>query len=80
MQLRKRLSAMEACGAGEPKLRELTRLLQQHFQAAQADGVHESRAIVFTSLRNGVAGICEALNNLEGDLISARCGLEHAHT
>ena len=76
VQLRGRLASMTKLGRGEPKQLKLIEVLQAHFAQAAAEGEAGgvSRAIVFTTLRDSVEGICDALNALEGECISARCG------
>ena len=64
---------MADTGRGEPKLTELSRILEAHFRGAAADGVRDSRAIVFTSMRDGVAGICGVLSDLTSGVVSVRC-------
>ena len=73
VQVCKRLKAMAATKGANPKLEKTIELLQEHFESALRDNVRESRAIVFTTLRDGVNALVEALNELPGDQISARC-------
>lgn len=65
---------MTKLGRGEPKQLKLIEVLQAHFAQAAAEAApgSVSRAIVFTTLRDSVTGICDALNALEGDAITAR--------
>ena len=65
---------MAECSRGDPKLAKLVEILEAHFERAAASGLHESRAMVFTSKRNGVEVICELAAKLASGLIRARCG------
>jgi hypothetical protein len=64
---------MASCGHGDPKLAKLTEVLEDHFRSVKENGIRESRAMVFTSMRDSVSGICDALNELGGGLMSAKC-------
>ena len=75
VQVCKRLKAMAATKGANPKLEKTIELLQEHFESALRDNVRESRAIVFTTLRDGVNALVQALNELPGEQISARCAL-----
>lgn len=74
-QLRAQLFGLRAAGQGDPKAAKLAELLEAHFRGATASGLDgESRAIVFTSLRDSVSGLCDALNRLPDGIVTARCG------
>ena len=63
---------MDRMGKGKPKLKQLVEILQEHFAKAARDGVTNSRAMIFTTMRDGVADICATLNALPEDLIKTR--------
>lgn len=63
---------MASCGHGDPKLVKLIEVLEDHFRSVKEEDVKESRAMVFTSMRDSVSGICDALNELGGGLVSAK--------
>lgn len=73
LQVRARIGAMAECSRGDPKLAKLVDVLEAHFERAAAQGLRESRAMVFTSKRNGVEIICELTGRLASGLIRARC-------
>jgi ERCC4-related helicase len=75
MQVRKKLAAMGSGSSDDPKRAKLTEILEQHFQTAAKTGVVDSRAMVFTSLKDGVADICSWLNALQSGTISSKCDL-----
>jgi hypothetical protein len=75
MQVRKKLAAMGSGSSDDPKRAKLTEILEEHFQSAATRGVADSRAMVFTSLKDGVADICSCLNALQSGTISAKCVL-----
>lgn len=64
---------MNKCGQGEPKITKLVEVLKGHFERARAEGIQDSRVMVFTNLRDGVATIQDSLNELVESGISARC-------
>ena len=71
--LRTRLQHAAASSGAGPKVDTLVTVLRDHFEQAAAEQLKESRAMVFTSMRDGVAGIVAALNALPGSVVSARC-------
>ena len=63
---------MDQCGQGNPRYARLHEVLRAHFEGAAAACLSESRVIVFTTMRDGVAGICASLAQLSDGLIKAR--------
>ena len=74
VQVRQRLKLLAAGGDDDPKLHELQAVLLKHFAGMKAEG-KTTRAMVFTSLKDGAEHICSALNAMEGNIVIAR----HAH-
>jgi hypothetical protein len=72
-QARAKLQLLGNSAQGDPKLVELQAVLAQHFASISPARRGQSRAMVFTSMRESVSGICEALNTQPGSVLSARC-------
>eukprot|EP00892_Ulva_mutabilis_P006080 jgi/Ulvmu1/3844/UM018_0060.1 len=70
-QERQRLKSLAARGEDDPKLHELQAVLLEHFARMKREG-NTTRAMVFTSLKDGAEHICTALNAMEGGVVMAR--------
>ena len=70
-QTRRRLEALADSGVDDPKLQELREVLLKHFKTFAEQG-KTTRAMVFTSLKDGAESICSALNAMTGNLVIAR--------
>lgn len=71
VQTRRRLEALADSGVDDPKLQELREVLLKHFKAYAEQG-KTTRAMVFTSLKDGAESVCSALNAMSGHLVVAR--------
>ena len=71
VQVRDDLRLLTEAGADDPKLQQVQRVLRAHFKKMKAQG-QTTRAMVFTSLKEGAEQMCTALNAMEGNVVIAR--------